>query len=120
MALDNIDARMHVNKMCFLTGTFVIDAGTNGMNGQAYSIFPGVSKCYQCQPKQKAKSYQFCTIRALPTEPIHCFIWAKMIFNQLIGKEDEITLVKPAKDYLKEFDSKAFYEICLVLFKDEI
>jgi ubiquitin-like 1-activating enzyme E1 B len=46
MALDNIEARMHTNKMCFLTGTFVIDAGTNGMNGQAYPIFPGVSKCY--------------------------------------------------------------------------
>ncbi len=48
MALDNIEARLHVNKMCYLTDTLVLDAGTNGMSGQAYPIFPGYSKCYQC------------------------------------------------------------------------
>jgi molybdopterin/thiamine biosynthesis adenylyltransferase len=33
MALDNIDARNKVNKMCYFAKVFCIDAGTNGMQG---------------------------------------------------------------------------------------
>ena len=33
MALDNIEARQHVNKMCQISGVVAFDAGTNGLNG---------------------------------------------------------------------------------------
>lgn len=33
MALDNIDARTHVNKMCLLSNRIAFDAGTNGFSG---------------------------------------------------------------------------------------
>ena len=106
--------------MCYYSQTISIDAGTNGLNGQAYPIYPGLSKCYQCQPKQKAKTYQYCTIRALPSEPIHCFIWAKMIFGQLLGIEEESVIVKAGQKWIDEFKDEAFYEVCKVLFLDEI
>lgn len=83
MALDSHQVRSHVNKMCCKTRVLVIESGTNGFSGQTYPIFPGVTKCYDCYPKIAPKTYQVCTIRMLPTEIIHCLVWAKTIFSNL-------------------------------------
>ncbi|XP_018430835.1 PREDICTED: SUMO-activating enzyme subunit 2 [Nanorana parkeri] len=36
-----------------------------------------------------------CTIRNTPSEPIHCIVWAKYLFNQLFGEEDADQEVSP-------------------------
>jgi ubiquitin-like 1-activating enzyme E1 B len=40
-ALDNIDARNHVNRMCLASNVPLIDAGTTGYMGQVMPIFKG-------------------------------------------------------------------------------
>ncbi len=55
----------------------------------------GVSECYECQPKPAAKTYPGCTIRNTPSEPIHCIVWAKHLFNQLFGEPDADNDVSP-------------------------
>jgi len=89
-ALDNVHARQHVNRMCLLCSKPLIDSGSTGYNGQATLIFKGRTQCYDCieKPKQQ-RTYAVCTIRNTPSQPIHCIVWAKFLYNQLFGDNDD-------------------------------
>lgn len=90
MALDNQDARSYVNRVCMSLKIPLIEAGSLGYMGQAYSIIQGFSRCYDCFEKPiDQKSYPACTIRTLPEKPVHCIIWAKFLFGILFGPTDE-------------------------------
>ena len=84
-ALDNIDARRHVNRVCLSSNVFLIDSGTTGYKGQVQPIKKGVTVCYECKPKQTPKEYPVCTIRSTPDQPVHCIVWAKELFKLLFG-----------------------------------
>lgn len=43
-ALDNLDARRHVNKMCLAADTPLIESGTTGFNGQVQVIMKVLQK----------------------------------------------------------------------------
>uniref|UniRef100_A0A1A9X0H2 SUMO-activating enzyme subunit n=1 Tax=Glossina brevipalpis TaxID=37001 RepID=A0A1A9X0H2_9MUSC len=85
-ALDNRAARNHVNRMCLNADVPLIESGTAGYNGQVELIKKGLTQCYECTPKATQKSFPGCTIRNTPSEPIHCIVWAKHLFNQLFGE----------------------------------
>ena len=55
----------------------------------------GVTECYECHPKPTQRTFPGCTIRDTPSEPIHCIVWAKYLFNQLFGEEDADQEVSP-------------------------
>ena len=76
-ALDNLEARRHVNKMCLAADVPLIESGTTGFNGQVQVIKKGVTACYDCTPKEAPKSFPVCTIRSTPSQPIHCIVWGK-------------------------------------------
>ncbi|KAG5983038.1 hypothetical protein E4U55_000934 [Claviceps digitariae] len=90
-ALDNIDARRHVNKMCLAADVPLIESGTTGFNGQVQVIKKGATACYDCTPKETPKSFPVCTIRSTPSQSIHCIVWAKSyLLNEVFGvSEDE-------------------------------
>lgn len=92
-ALDNLDARRHVNKMCLAADVPLIESGTTGFNGQVQVIKKGKTACYDCTEKQVPKTYPVCTIRSTPSQPIHCIVWAKSyLLPELFGvSEDEET-----------------------------
>ncbi|KAI9894581.1 MAG: E1 ubiquitin-activating protein uba2 [Vezdaea aestivalis] len=92
-ALDNLQARRHVNKLCLAADVPLIESGTTGYNGQVQVIKRGTSECYECNPKETPKTFPVCTIRSTPTQPIHCIVWAKSyLLNELFGaSEDEPT-----------------------------
>ncbi|XP_072763055.1 SUMO-activating enzyme subunit 2 [Anoplolepis gracilipes] len=94
-ALDNRAARNHVNRMCLAADVPLIESGTAGYEGQVELIKKGLSQCYECTPKAAQKTYPGCTIRNTPSEPIHCIVWAKHLFNQLFGEEDPDQDVSP-------------------------
>ena len=88
-ALDNRAARNHVNRLCLAADIPLIESGSAGIFGQTYVIKKGVSECYECIAKPaKEKSYPTCTVRNTPSEPIHCIVWAKQLFQQLFGEVD--------------------------------
>lgn len=76
-ALDNMEARRHVNKMCLAADVPLIESGTTGFNGQVQVIKKGITACYDCSPKDAPKSFPVCTIRSTPSQPIHCIVWGK-------------------------------------------
>ncbi|KAG5684492.1 hypothetical protein PVAND_013722 [Polypedilum vanderplanki] len=94
-ALDNRAARNHVNRMCLNAKIPLIESGTAGYNGQVELIERGVTQCYECTPKAAQKTFPGCTIRNTPSEPVHCIVWAKHLFNQLFGEDNADEDVSP-------------------------
>ncbi|KAF2761611.1 hypothetical protein EJ05DRAFT_507262 [Pseudovirgaria hyperparasitica] len=89
-ALDNLEARRHVNRMCLAADRILLDAGTTGWQGSVTVIKKGVSQCYDCNPKEAPKSFPVCTIRTTPSQPIHCIIWAKSyLFTEIFGTSED-------------------------------
>ncbi|SLM36487.1 ubiquitin-like activating enzyme [Lasallia pustulata] len=102
-ALDNLDARRHVNKMCLAANVPLIESGTTGFNGQVQVIQKGKTECYDCNTKEVPKSFPVCTIRSTPSQPIHCIVWAKSyLFTEIFGtSEDEA----PDLDHSEDSDN---------------
>eukprot|EP01135_Chromosphaera_perkinsii_P009517 Nk52_evm7s1779 gene=Nk52_evmTU7s1779 len=94
-ALDNIGARNHVNRMCLAANVPLIESGTAGYLGQVTVIIKGMSECFECHPKPAPKQYPVCTIRNTPSQPIHCIVWGKFLFNQLWGVADDENNISP-------------------------
>ncbi|KAL8688351.1 MAG: hypothetical protein Q9218_005719 [Villophora microphyllina] len=107
-ALDNLDARRHVNKMCLAADVPLIESGTTGFNGQVQPIIKGKSECYDCSTKATPKSFPVCTIRSTPSQPIHCIVWAKSyLFTEIFGtSEDEV----PEFDHSQDSENAAEIE----------
>ena len=94
-ALDNRAARNHVNRMCLAADLPLVESGTAGYLGQVTVIKKGTTECYECRPAPRQKTFPGCTIRNTPSEPIHCVVWAKHLFNQLFGEDDPDQDVSP-------------------------
>ncbi|KAL4819665.1 hypothetical protein BDW67DRAFT_134261 [Aspergillus spinulosporus] len=91
-ALDNLEARRHVNKMCLAADVPLIESGTTGFNGQVQVIKKNVTECYDCNSKEVPKSFPVCTIRSTPSQPIHCIVWAKSyLLPELFGTSETDT-----------------------------
>ncbi|EPQ31792.1 uncharacterized protein PFL1_01124 [Pseudozyma flocculosa PF-1] len=89
-ALDNLDARRWVNRMCIAANVPLVESGTTGFLGQVQPIQKDVTECYDCTAKPVPKTFPVCTIRSTPSTPIHCIVWAKSwLFTQLFGADDE-------------------------------
>ncbi|KAG8740350.1 E1 ubiquitin-activating protein uba2 [Ceratobasidium sp. 414] len=111
-ALDNLDARRHVNKMCLAAAVPLVESGTAGYLGQVQPLLHHLShspkpiECFECVDKPVPKSFPVCTIRSTPSTPIHCIVWAKSyllpvlpttnLHSQLFGEEDDGELDKAA------------------------
>jgi len=97
-ALDNVDARRHVNRLCLSVGIPLIESGTEGYVGQVRAIVKGKTKCFECDPPRVQKTFPICTIRNHPEKPVHCISWAKeLLFKKLFGGE-ETDLVDTAEE----------------------
>ncbi|KAM0330677.1 hypothetical protein ACHAQA_003629 [Verticillium albo-atrum] len=92
-ALDNFEARRHVNRMCLAANVPLVESGTTGFKGQVQVIKKGLTACYDCTAKPVAKSFPVCTIRSTPSQPIHCIVWGKSyLLSEIFGtSEDEST-----------------------------
>lgn len=89
-ALDNMDARRHVNKMCLTVDVPLIESGTTGFDGQVQVIKKGNTACYDCHHKATPVSYPVCTIRSTPSQSIHCIVWAKSyLLPELFGQSED-------------------------------
>ncbi|ANZ77608.1 BA75_05143T0 [Komagataella pastoris] len=89
-ALDNLEARVYVNRMALFINKPLIESGTTGLKGQVQPIYPYLTECFECTAKETPKTFPICTIRSTPSKPIHCITWAKnFLFAQLFGEESE-------------------------------
>ena len=87
-ALDNIDARRHVNRICLAANVPLIESGSTGYMGQV-SIHVKGYECYDCIEKKPQKAIAVCTIRSTPEKPVHCIVWAKSLWDLIFGPDDD-------------------------------
>ncbi|KAJ1931791.1 E1 ubiquitin-activating protein uba2, partial [Linderina pennispora] len=74
-ALDNLEARRHVNIQCLAANVPLIESGTAGYLGHSTVIKGGETECFDCQAKPvEQKTFPVCTIRSTPSSPIHCIV----------------------------------------------
>ncbi|KAI1111434.1 hypothetical protein F5Y14DRAFT_313336 [Nemania sp. NC0429] len=98
-ALDNLEARRHVNRMCLAADVPLIESGTTGFNGQVQVIKKGVTACYDCTSKEAPKSFPVCTIRSTPSQPIHCIVWGKSyLLNEIFGASEDQAVLDTSED----------------------
>ncbi|PPQ88198.1 hypothetical protein CVT25_005163 [Psilocybe cyanescens] len=89
-ALDNLDARRHVNKMCMAAQVPLVESGTAGYLGQVQPLLKDETECFDCIPKPTPKTFPVCTIRSTPSQPIHCIVWSKSyLMGQLFGEDED-------------------------------
>jgi len=93
-ALDNVEARRHVNRLCLAANVPLIEAGTTGYLGQVTIIDrQSGTECYECQTKSTPKVYPICTVRSTPSEPVHCIVWAKELWKLMVSKKVEDSML---------------------------
>uniref|UniRef100_A0A0A9W503 SUMO-activating enzyme subunit 2 n=1 Tax=Lygus hesperus TaxID=30085 RepID=A0A0A9W503_LYGHE len=106
-ALDNVQARQHVNRMCAKVRVPLVESGTMGYNGQVQPICYGVSECYDCRPKPAdTQTFAVCTIHAHPTTMVHCVHFAKELYATLFGCEGH-----SSDDFISEENKKAHQRV---------
>ncbi|KAI3402812.2 UBA2 [Candida oxycetoniae] len=106
-ALDNVEARHYVNKICLFLRKPLMESGTEGYGGQINPIFPYYSECFDCQKHISPKTYPVCTIRSTPSQPVHCITWAKeFLFRQLFDEADEASSLNDADAIANEAENK--------------
>lgn len=91
-ALDNLDARRHVNRMCLAAKVPLIDSGSTGYTGQVDVLGQGY-ECYDCIKRPEPRSFAVCTIRSTPERPVHCVVWAKFLLQLVFGPPDADNLL---------------------------
>mmetsp|Transcript_98564 Transcript_98564/g.306965 ORF Transcript_98564/g.306965 Transcript_98564/m.306965 type:complete len:584 (+) Transcript_98564:60-1811(+) len=105
-ALDNLDARRHVNRLCLAAERPLLEAGSTGHLGQVTVIKKGETECFECQAKPTQKVYPYCTIRSTPEKPVHCLVWAKNLFDLCFGPDDESNLLSDLAADMRRFQSQ--------------
>ena len=75
--------------MCNRANIPLVDAGTEGFNGQTRSIIKGITECHACRPINNSNNENFavCTIRLRPEKPIHCIVYAKNFYDCIFGPD---------------------------------
>lgn len=100
-ALDNVEARSYINKICNSNNIPLINSGTEGYLGSVMCYFGKQTACFDCTTKIKKKAIPICSIRSKPEKIEHCIAWAKSLFELLISQEADDN--NPLCDYLKFF-----------------
>ncbi|KAL3906596.1 MAG: hypothetical protein SGILL_009208, partial [Bacillariaceae sp.] len=93
-ALDNVEARRRVNRLCLAANVPMIEAGTTGYLGQVTVIHKGSGvACYECKTQETQKVYPICTIRSTPSMPVHTIVWAKELYKLLFHSKVEESML---------------------------
>jgi ubiquitin-like 1-activating enzyme E1 B len=93
-ALDNVEARRRVNRLCLAADTPLVEAGTTGYLGQTTVIHKSSEvACYECNTQETQKVYPICTIRSTPSMPVHTIVWAKELYKLLFHSKVEDSML---------------------------
>ena len=86
-ALDNVDARMYIDKQCVLQQKWLVDSGTLGTKGNTQIVVPYVTESYASSADPPETGIPMCTLKSFPYQPEHCIGYAKALFDQLFNND---------------------------------
>lgn len=81
-ALDNIDARMYMDRRCVYYCKPLLESGTLGTKGNIQVVLPHVSESYSSSQDPPEKSIPVCTVKNFPNAIEHTLQWAREDFEK--------------------------------------
>ena len=88
-ALDNIQARLFVDKMCVENCCSLIDSGTLGTKGNVQVVIPHITESYGSSYDPPEKSIPMCTLKYFPYLIEHCIQFGRNLFEGTFVKAPE-------------------------------
>jgi len=80
-ALDNIDARIYVDRRCVYYHKPLIESGTLGTKGNVQVVKPFLTESYSSTQDPPEKSIPICTLKNFPNAIEHTLQWARDMFE---------------------------------------
>lgn len=94
-ALDNVDARLYMDRRCVYYKLPLLESGTLGTMGNTQIVIPSVTESYGSSRDPPEKSIPICTLKNFPNAIEHCLQWSRDHFEGLFTGE-----AGSAKQYL--------------------
>ena len=111
-ALDNVDARVYVDKQTIKYEKPLIDSGTMGTKGSLSVILPYLTETYGNPDKDDKKAIPICTIKSFPYKPEHTIQWGRELFesefNQIPSLINRLMRNPEQIKSLNDSDSRTF------------
>lgn len=89
-ALDNIDARMYMDRRCVYYRKPLLESGTLGTKGNTQVVLPRITESYSSSQDPPEKSIPICTLKNFPNAIEHTIQWARDSFEGLFTKPAEM------------------------------
>eukprot|EP00794_Sanderia_malayensis_P007342 gene7342-8162_t len=89
-ALDNIDARVYMDRRCVYYNKPLLESGTLGTKGNTQVVLPHVTESYSSSQDPPEKSIPICTLKNFPNAIEHTIQWARDCFEGLFTKPAEL------------------------------
>lgn len=102
-ALDNVDARIYMDRRCVYYRKSLLESGTLGTKGNNQVVIPFLTESYSSSQDPPEKSIPICTLKNFPNAIEHTLQWARDEFEGLF---------KQYPEHVVQFlaDSKSFFE----------
>ncbi|XP_074646538.1 ubiquitin-like modifier-activating enzyme 1 isoform X2 [Tubulanus polymorphus] len=88
-ALDNIDARMYMDRRCVYYCKPLLESGTLGTKGNVQVVIPHMTESYSSSQDPPEKSIPVCTLKNFPNAIEHTLQWARDMFEGLFTQKAE-------------------------------
>lgn len=86
-ALDNVDARLFIDRKCVIYHKPLIDSGTLGAMGNVQCVIPHVTESYSSSVDPPEQNVPVCTLRHFPNAIEHTIQWARDRFEGLFTND---------------------------------
>uniref|UniRef100_A0AAY4DC22 E1 ubiquitin-activating enzyme n=1 Tax=Denticeps clupeoides TaxID=299321 RepID=A0AAY4DC22_9TELE len=88
-ALDNVDARMYMDRRCVYYRKPLLESGTLGTKGNVQVVIPFITESYSSSQDPPEKSIPICTLKNFPNAIEHTLQWARDEFEGLFKQPAE-------------------------------
>ncbi|XP_018573299.1 ubiquitin-like modifier-activating enzyme 1 isoform X1 [Anoplophora glabripennis] len=88
-ALDNVDARIYMDRRCVYYRKPLLESGTLGTKGNIQVVVPFLSESYSSSQDPPEKSIPICTLKNFPNAIEHTLQWARDSFEGLFKQNAE-------------------------------
>lgn len=88
-ALDNVDARIYMDRRCVYYRKPLLESGTLGTKGNTQVVVPFLTESYSSSQDPPEKSIPICTLKNFPNAIEHTLQWARDNFEGLFKQAAE-------------------------------
>uniref|UniRef100_A0A671PT04 E1 ubiquitin-activating enzyme n=1 Tax=Sinocyclocheilus anshuiensis TaxID=1608454 RepID=A0A671PT04_9TELE len=108
-ALDNVDARMYMDRRCVYYRKPLLESGTLGTKGNVQVVIPFLTESYSSSQDPPEKSIPICTLKNFPNAIEHTLQWARDEFEGLFKQ--------PVENALQYLTDPKFMELVEAVYK---